>query len=199
MRESVAPANRFLSAWGRASPSRSQTRRKDVLRPPDVTRYTLDAWRMESKRAVACHIPPTVATNFRSGSMTRRHYAIIGCVLLLGLSGLIAGCTAPEMAREEPIERRPYRIQVYMTPDKSEADRTLAEVHAWWDALPDEARPAPLVDGGLQPDIVWRQPYYRVRIGQFATREAAQEALAVVKEEFARAFIARERTPAARR
>lgn len=129
----------------------------------------------------------------------RHHHIVLGCVLVLALSGLLASCTAPETAREEPAEQRPYRIQVHMTSDKGEADRVLTRVRSWWEELPEEARPAPLEDSGLQPDIVWQQPYYRVRIGQFATREAAEEALAAVKEAFDGAFIARERVAATRR
>lgn len=129
--------------------------------------------------------------------MPRNIYVVFG-VLLLTLGSLVAGCAAPEATRDEPEEQRPYRIQVHMTSDKQEADRRLAQVRSWWDELPDGERPAPLVESGLQPDIVWQQPYYRVRIGQFATREAAADALSVVKAQFSEAFIARERVPAAR-
>ena len=129
-----------------------------------------------------------------------RHTIAIGVGLVLVLGSLAAGCAAPgTMPEEEPVEQRPYRIQVHMTPNKEEAERRLDQVRSWWSDLPEEARPAPLAASGLHPDIVWQQPYYRVRIGQFATRQDAQEALAAVREQFSDAFIARERISAARR
>lgn len=133
--------------------------------------------------------------------MQRHTYHVLGWALLIALSGLVASCTALDATRDAPEEevQRPYRIQVDMTPDKAEAERLLSQIHTWWEDVPAAERPAPLVDAGLQPDIVWRQPYYRVRLGQFATRDAAEEALAAVKTRFSSAFIARERMPAARR
>lgn len=132
--------------------------------------------------------------------MQRYTYHVLGWALLIGLGGLVASCTALDATRDAPEEevQRPYRIQVDMTPDKGEAERLLSQIHTWWEDLPAAERPAPLVDTGLQPDIVWQQPYYRVRIGQFATRDAAEEALTTVKAQFSSAFIARERMQAAR-
>lgn len=132
--------------------------------------------------------------------MQRNTYLVLG-LLLLGLSGLVASCAPLDTVRDEPDEpeeQRPYRIQVDMTSDKGEAEQRLAQVQSWWEELPDAERPAPLEDSGLDPDIVWQQPYYRIRIGHFTSREAAEEALSAVKEQFSGAFIAREQASASR-
>lgn len=131
--------------------------------------------------------------------MRHNAYVLLGLTLLLGLGIVAASCSGPEATREERTVQRQYRIQVHMTTEKEKAERMLAQVHAWWNQLPEAQRPSSLTASGLQPEIVWRQPYYRVRVGQFATRTAAEEALTAVKKQFSDAFIAPVRVPAARR
>lgn len=82
-----------------------------------------------------------------------------------------------------------FRIQLLNTPDKSAADDRLAQADAWWRSLSANQRPEYLGEGSLDVDIVWQQPYYRVRAGAFATRAEAQRALSVVEHTFPDAFI----------
>ena len=73
-----------------------------------------------------------------------------------------------------------YRIQIYSTQDKRAADRQAEQAVAWWrelhragqldDVYLDEPTPPPVYQD-------FRQPYYRVRLGNFASRAEAQRML----------------------
>ena len=86
-----------------------------------------------------------------------------------------------------------YRIQIYSTQDKRAADRQAEQAVAWWrelhragdldDLYFDEPTPPPVYQD-------FRQPYYRVRLGNFASRAEAQRMLPLVEQRFSRAFIA---------
>ena len=86
-----------------------------------------------------------------------------------------------------------YRIQIYSTQDKRAADRQAEQAVAWWRELHhageldnlyfDEPTPPPVYQD-------FRQPYYRVRLGNFASRAEAQRMLPLVEQRFSRAFIA---------
>jgi len=114
-----------------------------------------------------------------------------GVALLFMLSIIAASCSGPgttsEPEREAP--RQAYRIQVHMTADQSEAEQVAEEVRVWWRELPAAERPAAWSASGLSPDVVWQQPYYRVRIGRFADRSEAVPALEAVRARFGDAFI----------
>lgn len=83
-----------------------------------------------------------------------------------------------------------FRIQVFSAQDQEAAQDFREEVRRWWEKVNDEA-PSDLF--GSQPPIVleYSQPYYRVRIGAFADRETASEALEFVQTEYSGAFVAR--------
>jgi hypothetical protein len=123
--------------------------------------------------------------------MARHAYVVLTLALLLSLSVLAASCTGPgttsEPEREAP--RQVYRIQVHMTPEQDEAEQVAEQVRTWWQALPTGERPAALSTPGLSPDVVWQQPYYRVRIGRFTGRSEAAPALEAVRAQFGDAFI----------
>ena len=85
-----------------------------------------------------------------------------------------------------------FRIQIYSTQDKRAADRRAEQAVAWWrellragqldDVYPDELTPPPVYQD-------FRQPYYRVRLGNFASRAEAQRTLRLVEQRFSSAFI----------
>lgn len=83
-----------------------------------------------------------------------------------------------------------FRIQVFSARDKEAAQDFREKVRQWWEDSKDDSSSSDL---GEDPPIVvqYSQPYYRVRIGAFGDREAAEEALAVVQEEYPNAFISR--------
>lgn len=81
-----------------------------------------------------------------------------------------------------------YRIQVFSAQEQEAAQDFREQVRRWWQAVkseaPDQFRAeAPIV-------IEYSQPYYRVRMGAFAQREAAEEALQFVQKKYSGAFVA---------
>jgi hypothetical protein len=123
--------------------------------------------------------------------MPRNAASAAGLALLFALSVIAASCSGPgttsQLEPEAP--RQIYRIQVHMTADQAEAEQVAEQVRAWWQALPAGERPAALSASGLSPDVVWQQPYYRVRVGRFTGRSEAAPALEVVRAQFGDAFI----------
>jgi len=85
-----------------------------------------------------------------------------------------------------------FRIQIFSSQQKTVAERRLTEARNWWDQQrqQDDVQ-QDLFAEELPAVIEYRQPYYRVRIGSFAERERAEEALTVVKRQYPDAFIAR--------
>jgi hypothetical protein len=83
-----------------------------------------------------------------------------------------------------------FRIQVFSARDQQAAQDFREKVRQWWEQNTEEA---PESVFGDDPPIVieYSQPYYRVRIGAFADRDDAEEALAFVNETYDTAFIAR--------
>lgn len=83
-----------------------------------------------------------------------------------------------------------FQIQVYSSIDRSEAEEVRQDVQEWWEEERGEDT-EDLFPHGLPINIEFGQPYYRVRIGAFANREQATEALAFVRDTFEDAFLAR--------
>lgn len=90
-----------------------------------------------------------------------------------------------------------FRIQIYSSQDKEPADEKVEEAIEWWRTLQEEQEEdgAPATQEGLMPEelpvyVRYRQPYYRVRIGNFTSRDAAERALRMVQRRFTDAFIA---------
>lgn len=130
--------------------------------------------------------------------------AVLACALLAACSTTRdprrpapadrSGTEAP--AEREPETREPvtrtvqgFRIQILTTPEKDAADAYVEEALSWWRNLSPAERPPYLGEGSLDVDVKWKQPYYRVHLGAFATRAEAERALQVVSETFQEAFI----------
>lgn len=83
-----------------------------------------------------------------------------------------------------------FQIQVYSSIDRSKAEEVRQEVQEWWEEER-EGDAVELFPEGMPINIEFGQPYYRVRIGAFAEREQAAEALEFVRGTFEDAFLAR--------
>lgn len=91
-----------------------------------------------------------------------------------------------------------FRIQVYSAQDKRASEEFREEVRQWWQTVQDEAPGAVFRE---RPPIVieYTQPYYRVRIGAFASRDEAEEALSFIHQKYPDAFMARSTVTVTRR
>ena len=95
---------------------------------------------------------------------------------------------------DEGVERtvRGYRVQVLSTKDQSAAERAAAEAEQWWSKQASSA-PSDLFSGdGMPVHTVYRQPYYRVRVGNFTSRSEAERALQFLSPRYGDAFIVRD-------
>jgi hypothetical protein len=83
-----------------------------------------------------------------------------------------------------------FRIQVFSAQDQEAAQDFRERVRQWWAAVEPDA---PTDVFRSKPPIVieYSQPYYRVRIGAFAEREVAADALEFVRKKYSGAFVAR--------
>lgn len=81
-----------------------------------------------------------------------------------------------------------FRVQVFTTLDKNVAVEQEEGAKAWWSENQGNA-PAGLFSSELPVSVVYIQPYYRVRIGNFTSRESAEQALDFLSRRFPEAFI----------
>ena len=83
-----------------------------------------------------------------------------------------------------------FRIQVFSARDQQAAQDFREQVRQWWEENRDQA-PRTALTGDPPIIIKYSQPYYRVRIGAFADRDVAEEALEFVSQKYPKAFISR--------
>lgn len=81
-----------------------------------------------------------------------------------------------------------FRVQIYSTLDKGTALQQEEAAKSWWRANKDAAPPG-LFSDDLSVNVVYIQPYYRVRIGNFTSRSAAERARTFLARRFPDAFI----------
>lgn len=81
-----------------------------------------------------------------------------------------------------------FRIQVLSTLDKDAAVQQEEEIRMWWRENRDAA-PQGLGSEEMAVNVVYIQPYYRVRLGNFTSRDAADRARQFVAQRFPDAFI----------
>ncbi len=115
------------------------------------------------------------------------------CLLLSACSGGREAAVPPPTPppKPAPVTRtvQGFRIQILTTPEKAAADRQAGQAESWWSTLPPGERSPYLGQRALLVDVAWKQPYYRVRLGAFASRAEARQALATVKRRFPGAFL----------
>ena len=79
---------------------------------------------------------------------------------------------------------------MYSAQDKQSAEEFREQVRQWWNKVRSEA-PGDLFRDPLPIVVEYGQPYYRVRVGAYASRDRAEEALEFVRRDFGDAFVAR--------
>lgn len=120
-------------------------------------------------------------------------FLVLTILALPACSGPFAGMSVGGEDEEEaaaPVERtiQGYQVQIYTTSNKGEADRVVEQALAWWRDVPDANRPDGM-GAEIDVDVVWQQPYYRVRLGRFAGRNRAAAVLDLARQRFRDAFI----------
>lgn len=116
--------------------------------------------------------------------------------LLVGLS-----CSGPSSDTQAPSQTetpdRLYHVQLDMMKDKAVANQRLAEAISWVEKHPSVSAPTPVESEERSIDspvrIVWRAPFYRVRLGPYRSQSEAEEVLLAVRSAFPDAFVAPER------
>jgi len=130
---------------------------------------------------------------------TLRALCALGVVCLAG--GLLGACSGPAPSSKAPTpnaesEDRIYHVQLRLTDDKDRAVQAQGRAQQWWAQQPAADRP-PLLDDTPSSDppvtITWKAPFYRVRLGPFATEAQADSVLAAAQSAFPDAFVAPDR------
>ncbi len=100
-----------------------------------------------------------------------------------------ADLLAGSIGADKSSTRKGYRIQVVFAREKALADQAVDEMHGWLSKMKIEN---PEIDA-FQQDLpvynVYLQPYFRVRIGDFNTREEAEVLLTEMIDHFPKAFV----------
>ena len=117
-------------------------------------------------------------------------------------AALLAGNAAPEPAPSTPsAPSRPstgppvprpttlrtlsgYRVQVFQSTSKDEADRRVADAIAWWRRTQ---------TGTPEVYTLYRAPYYRVRVGNYTNRGEASRVSGSLSGQFPNALIVQDR------
>ena len=133
----------------------------------------------------------------RSLQLSARLGLWVGALLLTVscMPAHVASDPPRDATTREPRERpsKTYHVQVRTVEEKSEADKAVSEVMTWFDALERNERPLPLSRVSTVPvDVRWKAPFYRVRVGPFTSKEAAESVLQSIQRRFPDAFIAKE-------
>ncbi len=82
-----------------------------------------------------------------------------------------------------------FRVQIYSTQDRGEAEDILNQAIGWWNTVQRNEDAPGYFPEVLPVDIRYRQPYYRVRVGNFTSRAQADRALQYLRERYPDAFI----------
>jgi len=121
--------------------------------------------------------------------------------LCVCLGGLLLSCSGPppdssESTSTERSEARVFHVQLQMNDDKERAAAALGRAQQWWTAQSPTEHP-PLVEELPSADppvrMVWKAPFYRVRLGPFATKEQAETVLNAARSTFSDAFVVPDR------
>lgn len=83
-----------------------------------------------------------------------------------------------------------FRIQIFSSIERNAATEAQENVQTWWRRQHDEsAVPEDIFPEGFPVYNVYSQPYYRIRVGDFLTREEAQALHSVLVRHSTDAFI----------
>lgn len=82
-----------------------------------------------------------------------------------------------------------YRIQIHSSLERDSALRVENEVQNWWHSLDPSTRPVDYRPEELPVLMQFVTPYYRVRVGGFESRSAAEAFLGFLSQRYSDAFL----------
>ncbi len=111
--------------------------------------------------------------------------------IAFGLLLVLASCSASQAPSQfiTSLPARGFQIQIHSTQEKSAAQSAADSAKDWWNGLDETEQRGMFGVKDLPVEIKWLEPYYRVRIGHFGSREEARAILGRVAREFPAAFI----------
>ena len=115
-------------------------------------------------------------------------YAALGILLVM------ASCTVSQPPAQFSSQLasgpvRGFQIQIHSTLDKTSAEVMLNTAESWWGSMEKQAQRSLFGVGYLPVEIKWLDPYYRVRIGHFRTREEARSVMGEIAKQFPAALV----------
>ena len=93
--------------------------------------------------------------------------------------------SVPDASEPVPVQVDGYRVQVFTSSSRDAAESLRAQAVRWWEG----AQSRPGAPESLEAIVSYRQPYYKVQLGAFATRPEADAALALVRSQYPEAFV----------
>ena len=109
----------------------------------------------------------------------------VPAVVMAGRVVVPARAGAPAPTERTPRQVDGYRVQILSSNNRTSAESARDAAAAWWA----RARGRSGAPAGLDPIVAYLQPYYRVRLGAFASEDEAEAALAFVRTEYPDAFL----------
>lgn len=114
-------------------------------------------------------------------------------VLMFGLMLAMAACAGPRQTARRlpppPETMRGFQVQIFTTENKSSAEEMVTEALNWWASLDEDQKRILYGSTTMPVEVKWLQPYYRVRMGHFRSREEARGLLNRAVGQFPAAFV----------
>ena len=116
-------------------------------------------------------------------------------IIKISLGGLLlmSACTTPQqpiLTTDIPTGPvRGFQIQIHTTEENDVAHDIAAEASNWLASLDADLKRKLNGSTDIPVQIKWLQPYYRVRVGNYRTREEARGMMAKISEQYPAAFI----------
>ena len=86
-----------------------------------------------------------------------------------------------------------FRVQVFSSLDRNEAVMAEIDVSTWWQGLPEQTKNEYGVNASLAVYNNFKQPLYRVRVGDFTRRANAERLMSIMASRFATVFVVPDR------
>lgn len=114
-------------------------------------------------------------------------------ICLYGILFIMSACatTVEDVVPPEvpPGPVRGFQIQIHTTEEDLDAHDMAEQATVWLASLDEDLVRKLNGSTEIPVEIKWLQPYYRVRVGHYRTREQARGMMAKMSEEFPAAFI----------